>query len=277
MAATIIDGKFLALETKEKLKDLIEKETIKPKLAVILVGDDEASRIYVSNKQKAAAEVGIECNVLKFDNISEKDLAELVEQLNDDPSVNGILVQLPLPRHINSDIIIKLINPLKDVDGFSPCNLGLLQMGSKDAIVAATPKGVFKMLKTVCSDLDGKNAVIVGRSNIVGKPLASLLLNNDCTVSLTHSHTKNIKDLTSKADILVAACGVPKLVKKDWVKKGAIVIDVGISKVDGKIVGDVDFEEVSEIASYISKVPGGVGPMTVAMLLDNTYEAFKRR
>lgn len=269
----IIDGKVLASEVKQKIARGIVAKKIVPVLAVVLVGDNEASHIYVKNKKKAASDVGMECHVYILPEIStQKEVEDLVKRLNDDRSTHGIIVQLPLPKDIDSNQVIALISPTKDVDGLGVYNAGMLAMGNEN-IVAATPKGILYMLKSICDDLKGKNAVVIGRSNIVGRPMSILLLNNDCTVTTVHSKSENIEEITSQADIVVVACGCPKIVKKNWVKQGAIVVDVGINRVDGKICGDVDFDDISGVASYISPVPGGVGPMTVAMLLDNTYNA----
>lgn len=276
MTAQIIDGKKIASEIRADLARKVEQlpGEVMPVLAVVLVGDNEASRIYVRNKQKAAAEVGIGCEVLEMnEGIGENALLATIEELNENPHVNGIIVQLPLPEHINPLKILSAIRPEKDVDGFNPYNAGLLACKEPEAVVSATPKGILKLLQTTGIDLCGKHAVIIGRSNIVGRPTAMVLLNHDCTVTVTHSKTIDLPSIVRQADIVVAACGCPKLVKKDWLKEGAVVIDVGINRVDGKLCGDVDFEEAKEKASFITPVPGGVGPMTVAMLLENTYEA----
>ncbi len=276
MSAEILDGKTLAAKIRADLKqkiDNLNSETM-PILAVVLVGDIEASKIYVRNKKKAADEVGIGCEVIELnDTIGENALLEIIHELNDNPHINGIIVQLPLPKHINPLNILSAISPIKDVDGFNPYNAGLLACKEPSAVVSATPKGILRLLQSANIKLEGKHVVVIGRSNIVGRPVSMLMLNNDCTVTITHSKTKNLADVVKDADIVIAACGCAKLVKKDWIKKGAVVIDVGINRVDGKLCGDVDFEEVKEVASYISPVPGGVGPMTVAMLLENTYEA----
>lgn len=278
MTAKIINGKELSQQIRNRLKATIANFTKKPNLAVVLVGNDEASLIYDRNKKKAAEEIGMECNIYHLDkDIAEAEVVELVESLNNDANVNGIIVQMPLPPHLNADKILQHIAPFKDVDGFGVYNLGLLQMNSENAIIAATPKGILYMLQTVCPNLSGKHAVIIGRSTIVGKPLAALLTNQDCTVTLTHSKTENIAALTKQADIVIAACGRPEMVKKDWIKDGAIVIDVGINRLNQKLVGDVDFEGVQEVAAYITPVPGGVGPMTIAMLLDNTFAAYLKQ
>lgn len=276
MTAQIVDGKKIASEIRADLARKVEQlpGEVMPVLAVVLVGDNEASRIYVRNKQKAAAEVGIGCEVLEMnEGIGENALLATIEELNENPHVNGIIVQLPLPEHINPLKILSAIRPEKDVDGFNPYNAGLLACKEPEAVVSATPKGILKLLQTTGIDLCGKHAVIIGRSNIVGRPTAMVLLNHDCTVTVTHSKTIDLPSIVRQADIVVAACGCPKLVKKDWLKEGAVVIDVGINRVEEKLCGDVDFEEAKEKASFITPVPGGVGPMTVAMLLENTYEA----
>jgi methylenetetrahydrofolate dehydrogenase (NADP+)/methenyltetrahydrofolate cyclohydrolase len=275
MTARIIDGKQIANHILTEIKTNVSRLPVAPKLAIILVGDDEASLIYVHNKQKAAAEAGIitELHHLK-DTTTQAELLDLVNKCNHDDTINGIIVQLPLPEHLNADEIINGISPLKDVDGFNPYNTGLLQNNEEPYFVAATPLGIMTMLKTVTDELSGKNVVLIGASLIVGRPLATLLLNQECTITVTHIHTKNIKELTSKADILVAACGVANMVKKDWIKDGAILIDVGINRENGKLCGDIDFDDVKDKAAAITPVPGGVGPMTVAMLLQNTYRAY---
>ena len=279
MTAQIIDGKKIAAEIRKNLAEKVAANEDSPVLAVVLVGENEASKIYVRNKKKAAAEVGITCEVFEFaETIGENALLASIEELNENPHVNGIIVQLPLPKQINPLKVLSCINPQKDVDGFSPYNIGLLASKEDGALVAATPKGILSLLKSTGVDLCGKHAVIIGRSNIVGRPVSLLLLNNDCTVTITHSKTVGLAEIVRQADVLVAACGCPKMVKKDWIKPGAIIIDVGINRLeDGKLCGDVDFEEVSEVASYITPVPGGVGPMTVAMLLENTLEAAQKQ
>ncbi|MCQ2740653.1 MAG: bifunctional 5,10-methylenetetrahydrofolate dehydrogenase/5,10-methenyltetrahydrofolate cyclohydrolase [Alphaproteobacteria bacterium] len=277
MTAQLLDGKKLSEQIRKNLAEEIEKSNFEdlPVLAVIHVGDDEASKIYVKSKQKAAEEVGIGCEVINLaDSIGENALLEVVHELNDNPHINGIIVQLPLPKHINELNILSAISPEKDVDGFSPYNTGLLSYNSPKAFISATPFGILQLLLSTDIDLTGKNVVIIGRSNIVGKPLAKLLINQNCTVTVTHSKTLNLQNITRQADIVIAACGKAKMVKADWVKQGTIVIDVGINRIDGKIYGDVDFEAVKEKASFITPVPGGVGPMTVAMLLVNTHKAF---
>ena len=277
MVAKIISGKLISEEIENELKAQIAEFARAPELAIIMVGNDYASDIYVKNKQKAAAKIGMVSHFHHLDeDISEEELLNIIEQLNNDKEVNGIIVQLPLPEGFDTHRIINAISPLKDVDGFHPMNTGKLQNNDKPYFIAATPLGIMRLLNTVCADLSGKNAVIIGASLIVGRPLATLLLNQGCTVSVTHSETKNITDYTKNADIIVAACGVAKLVKADWIKDGAILIDVGINRMEnGKICGDIDFEATKEKAGAITPVPGGVGPMTIAMLLYNTVQAYK--
>lgn len=275
MTAQLINGKQTASDIEEKLKQTIADFPSAPQLAIILVGNDEPSLIYVRNKQKAAAKIGLLSHLYHLDeNISETKLLKIIQQLNEDGSVNGIIVQLPLPKHLNTNRIINAISPLKDVDGFHPYNTGLLQNNEQPYFVAATPLGIMKLIKTIVPELTGKNVVLIGASLIVGRPLATLLLNQNCTVTITHAQTQNIKELTSKADILVAACGVAKLVKADWIKENSILIDVGINRDNGKLCGDIDFDDVKNKALAITPVPGGVGPMTIAMLLSNTVDAY---
>ena len=278
----IIDGKKIAEELRSKLKKEIEQlptSQIIPGLTVILIGDDPASQIYVRNKEKFAKEVGINSKLLRFENsITEQDLIKEIHKLNNDNSVHGILVQLPLPKHINSGKIISEINPAKDVDGFHPNNVGNLSSGN-DALVPCTPYGCYLLLKQVLTNLNGLNAVIIGRSNINGKPMAQLLLKEDCTVTIAHSKTQNLKELCLTADILIASAGKAQMVKADWVKKDCVIIDVGINRVDNgnkKIVGDVDFENIKDKVKAITPVPGGVGPMTISCLLNNTLKAYKK-
>lgn len=275
MTARIIDGKKIAADIREQLKQKIAALPSAPQLAIVLVGNDEPSLIYVRNKQKAAAQIGLLSQLHHLDeNISEEELLKIIAQLNADSEINGIIVQLPLPKHLNTNRIINAISPLKDVDGFHPYNTGMLQNNEKPYFIAATPLGVMQLIKSVSPNLSGKNVVLIGASLIVGRPLATLLLNQECTVSITHAQTRKIKELTSKADILVAACGVAKLVKADWIKENAILIDVGINRENGQLCGDIDFEDVKEKALAITPVPGGVGPMTIAMLLSNTVDAY---
>jgi len=276
----IIDGKKTAAELREKLKkkiaELKSTYNMAPGLTVILVGEDPASKIYVKNKEKFAKEVGINSEVIKFSaDIEEKELLNKIKELNKNDKVSGILVQLPLPKHINKRKVIENIDYEKDVDGFHPVNVGNLSSGY-DSCIPCTPLGCSLLLKKAEKNLSGKHAVVIGRSNLNGKPMTQLLLKENCTVTITHSKTKDLKAECLRADIIVAAVGIPKLVKGDWVKKGAIVIDVGINKTDSGIVGDVDFDEVSKIAKAITPVPGGVGPMTIACLLSNTVECFKK-
>jgi methylenetetrahydrofolate dehydrogenase (NADP+)/methenyltetrahydrofolate cyclohydrolase len=279
----IIDGKKIAKHLREQLKKEIEQlpeSNIKPGLAVILIGDDAASQIYVKNKEKFANEIGINSKVLRFDSsIKETDLIQTIHQLNDDKAVHGILVQLPLPRHIDPKKIINEIIPSKDVDGFHPINVGNLSSGN-EALIPCTPYGCYLLLKEIISNFTGMNAVIIGRSSINGKPMAQLLLKENCTVTITHSKTKNLKEICLQADILIASAGNARMVKADWIKKDCIVIDVGINRIeeDGKIkiVGDVDFENIKDKAKAITPVPGGVGPMTISCLLNNTIIAYKK-
>lgn len=277
MSAIIIDGKQTAANYRNELKDKISNYNSQevPVLAVVSVGDDPASKVYVKTKQKFAQEVGMGCEVIELaDSIGENALLEIIDELNDNHHINGIIVQLPLPKHINTLKVLSHINPSKDVDGFTPYNTGLLSYNDPRGFISATPKGILELLKSTDVDLKGKHAVVIGRSNIVGKPIAMLLLNQDCTVTVTHSKTENLETIVKTADIVIVACGRAKMVKASWIKEGAIIIDVGINRVDGKLCGDVDFDEVKEKASFITPVPGGVGPMTVAMLLSNTFEAF---
>ena len=279
----VLDGKKFAEEIRSKIKDLgrqfIEETGVTPGLAVVVVGDHPASKVYVRNKIKQTKEVGFNSIEHKLPtNVSEKDLLSIVNDLNHDKKVNGILVQLPLPEHINSDVILDKIDPSKDVDGFHATNVGKLWSGL-NSLVPCTPLGCSLMIKKLYSDLSGKKAVIVGRSNIVGKPMAALLIKMNATVTIVHSRTKNIEEICKSADILVAAVGVPNMVKGTWIKKGCVVIDVGINRIekDGKniLVGDVDFSEAIKNSSMITPVPGGVGPMTIACLLLNTLNASK--
>jgi len=277
----IIDGKkesaLLREEIKKEIFEIKKKTNKSPGLSVILIGDFAPSQIYVKNKEKNSKEVGINSEVIKYPKeIKESEILKKIEELNNNDSISGILVQLPLPAHINKEKIVNAIKPSKDVDGFHPINVGNLSSGYK-AIVPCTPLGCLLLIKKAENNLTGKHAVIIGRSNLNGKPMAQLLLKEDCTVSIVHSKTKDLKSECQKADILVAAVGVANLVKGDWVKKDSIIIDVGINKVADKIVGDVDFEEVKDKVKAITPVPGGVGPMTIACLLKNTLECFKAR
>ncbi|MBQ9034960.1 MAG: bifunctional 5,10-methylenetetrahydrofolate dehydrogenase/5,10-methenyltetrahydrofolate cyclohydrolase [Alphaproteobacteria bacterium] len=278
MSANIIDGKALAQNIYENLQAQIYAMKRAPRLDIVLMGNDDASEIYVRNKMKSAEKIGLKTVLHRLNkNDTEADLLALIDKLNVDSGVDGIIVQLPLPEQINTHNIINRISPQKDVDGFHPVNTGMLQNNEEPYFVAATPLGIMRLLQTVCTDLSGKNVVIIGASLIVGRPLATLLLNQECTVTITHIHTQNIKELTQKADIVVAACGVANMVKADWIKEGAVLIDVGINRCDGKICGDIDFAAVQNKAGAITPVPGGVGPMTVAMLLQNTIRAYMQQ
>ena len=275
----IIDGKkeakLLREEIKKEILRIKKSKNKVPGLKVILIGNYTPSQIYVKNKEKNSKEVGMNSDVIKYsDDVSEKEILKKIKELNNDQNVSGILVQLPLPKQIDKEKIINSIHPSKDVDGFNPVNVGNLSSGYQ-GLVPCTPMGCLMLIKKVEKNLSGKYAVIIGRSNLNGKPMAQLLLKENCTVTIVHSKTKNLQQECLKADILVAAVGVPNLVKKDWVKKDAIVIDVGINKLNDKIVGDVEFDQVKDIAKAITPVPGGVGPMTIACLLKNTLECFK--
>jgi len=276
----LIDGKKIAAEIREELKKevlkLKEKHNKIPRLTVVLIGELAPSQIYVRMKEKAANEVGLKSDVIKYpESVEEKIVLDKIDELNKDESVSGILVQLPLPKHIDKQKVIEKILPSKDVDGFHPMNVGNLSSGY-DSSIPCTPLGCYLLIKKIESNLNGKKAVIVGRSNLNGKPMAQLLLKENCTVTITHSKTRDLKGECLKGDIVVAAVGIPELVKGDWVKKDAIVIDVGINKTEKGIVGDVAFDEVSKVAKALTPVPGGVGPMTIACLLKNTVECFKR-
>ena len=282
MAAQIIDGKALAQKIQSELAvdaaELYSTRKIKPGLAAVLVGNNPASQVYVRNKQKACEKAGFESWLHHLDeHTSQEKLLELIHQLNKDSRVHGILVQLPLPKHIHTDTVLDAVTALKDVDGFGPDNLGLLTSG-RPRFLPCTPHGVFVMLQRYNIPVSGKHVVVLGRSTIVGKPMGLILLQNgvDATVTICHSKTANLKEITRQADILVAAIGRAEFVKADMVKPGAVVIDVGINRLeDGRLVGDVDYAPVAQIASAITPVPGGVGPMTITMLLHNTLEAAK--
>lgn len=275
----LIDGKLVSKKIKESVKlEAMEltKKGVKPTLAVILVGDDKASQTYVGSKEKACKACEIGSLVYRLDKkTTQKELLEIITNLNNDDDIHGILVQLPLPKHIDTNAVITAINPNKDVDGFHPINVGKLVSGL-DGFVPCTPFGIIKLLEHYEIEIAGKNAVVIGRSNIVGKPIANLLLKHNATVTITHSKTKNLSQITQNADIIVAAIGNPKFLKADMVKNGAVVIDVGINRLDdGSLVGDADFDEVAPKCSFITPVPGGVGPMTIAMLLFNTVKSAK--
>ena len=281
----IIDGKAFSERIREKVKSHVDNlktnHDIVPGLAVVLVGEDPASKVYVKNKGIQTKEAGMNSYEYKLEEtVDEKTLLELVKKLNDDPNVHGILCQLPLPKHLNEDMIINTIKPAKDVDGFHISNVGLLNTGQK-SLVPCTPLGCLMLLREFVGNLEGKKATVIGRSNIVGKPMFNLLLSENCTVTVVHSKTKNIEEICKTSDIIVAAVGRPNFVKSSWIKKGAVIIDVGINRVTieengetkSKLIGDVDFENCSKIANAITPVPGGVGPMTIACLLANTLVA----
>lgn len=275
MPAKIIDGKALAAkildDVRKKVKDLKEK----PGLAIVIAGNNPASEIYVGLKEKKSKEIGFYVERYNLDSeVKEDELLKLVDELNESKKIHGFIVQLPLPKHIDENFIIDSILPHKDVDGLTPVNLGNL-VNSNNMLLPATARACLELIKSTGQKIEGKNAVVVGRSSIVGKPTALLLLQENATVTICHSKTKNLKEHTKNADILVVGVGKPKLIKKDMVKPGAIIIDAGINRVMGKVVGDVDFENVKEVAGYITPVPGGVGPMTIAMLLDNTLKAME--
>ncbi len=269
-----IDGKQISAQIKDELKERVEKENIEVTLAVIQVGNDPASTVYVGNKKKACEYIGIRSLAYELpEETPEEELLQLIKELNDRDDVNGILVQLPLPAHMDEDKVIQTISPKKDVDGFHPQSVGALSIG-QPGFVSCTPAGVIQLLKRTGVEIDGKECVIVGRSNIVGKPMALLMLRENATVTVCHSHTKDLKEVTKRADILIVAIGKPKFITKEYVKDGAVVIDVGIHRgADGKLCGDVDYDDVAPITHAITPVPGGVGPMTIAMLMNNCVEA----
>jgi len=276
----IISGKELSKEIREEIRlqviDLKEKYDTVPHLAVVLVGEDPASQSYVKAKERACIKAGIKSTVIRKDNtITEKELLDLVSELNNDKDIHGLLVQLPLPKHIDEDKVIDAIDISKDVDGFHPLNVGYMHLG-RTAVLPATPKGIMTMIKSKNIELKGKDAIIIGRSNIVGKPIAMLLMKEHATVTIAHSRTQNLKEKCLQADVIVAAVGRANTVTEDMVKDGAVIIDVGVNRVEGKLVGDCDFENIKGKASYITPVPGGVGPMTITSLLQNTIECFER-
>lgn len=280
MTAELIKGLEIAKKKRDELKEQtaqLKEQGVTPGLAVILVGEDPASHSYVKGKQKGCEEVGIYSELIKLDaTITEERLLQEIDRLNEDDNIHGILVQLPLPKHINEDAVIERISPEKDVDGFHPISVGKMMIG-QDTFLPCTPHGIIEMVKEKNIDMRGKHVVVIGRSNIVGKPVGQLFLNEDATVTYCHSKTTNLKEITKQADILVAAVGRAKMVTADYVKDGAVVIDVGVNRLDtGKLCGDVDFDEVQNIASYITPVPGGVGPMTITMLLHNTVLSAER-
>ena len=268
-----IDGKQISAQIKDELKERVEKENLEVTLAVIQVGNDPASTVYVGNKKKACEYIGIRSLAYELpEETPEEELLQLIKELNDRDDVNGILVQLPLPAHMDEDKVIQTISPKKDVDGFHPQSVGALSIG-QPGFVSCTPAGVIQLLKRTGVEINGKECVIVGRSNIVGKPMALLMLRENATVTVCHSHTKDLKEVTKRADILIVAIGKPKFITKEYVKDGAVVIDVGIHRgADGKLCGDVDYDDVAPITYAITPVPGGVGPMTIAMLMNNCVE-----
>lgn len=279
--AKILSGKIVSARVKDELKKEVEELSQRGKqtgLAVVLVGDDSASKVYVRNKEKACEEVGIYSEVHRLSaNTSEEELLKLINELNENDKIDGILVQLPLPKHLDDKVIIDNIKPEKDVDAFHPSNVGKIMIGDYD-FLPCTPSGIMELIHESGVEVDGKTCVVIGRSNIVGKPMSMLLLHENGTVTTCHSHTKNLAEVTKSADILVAAVGIPKFVKADMVKPGAVVIDVGMDRDEnGKLCGDVDFNEVEPVAGAITPVPGGVGPMTIAMLMRNTVTASKKK
>ena len=272
-----LDGKLTASFIRKQIAEEIRKIDGEVTMALIMVGNNPASHVYVRNKMKACEEVGITVrDYFLEENVSQKEIIEIIHKCNNDSNINGILVQLPLPSHIEEKVVINEIDPDKDVDGLTLLNQGKLFM-NEECILPATPKGVITLLKRYYVDITGKNVVIVGRSNLVGKPLGMLFLQENATVTIAHSKTPNLKEITKKADILVSAVGVARLITADMVKREAVVVDVGTNRYDGKLCGDVDYENVSEVASYISPVPGGVGPMTIASLLENVVKCYKKQ
>lgn len=278
MSARVLDGKAIAGEVTEGLRDRVARLPRPPGLVVVLVGEDPASQVYVRNKKRAAEKLGFVHRQIELPAATpESDVLRLIGELNADPAVDGILVQLPLPRHMDKDRVLDLVDPQKDVDGFHPMNVGLLSQ-RRPGLVACTPSGVMELLARTGEKLSGKDAIVVGRSNIVGKPMVQLLEQVDCTVTLAHSRTRDLAGHVGRADIVVAAVGVPEMVKGAWIKEGAIVLDVGINRLaDGRLVGDVEYAPAAERAAWITPVPGGVGPMTIAMLMQNTVRAAERR
>jgi len=271
----ILDGKLLSKKTQETIKEEVSSLKIKPCLLVILVGHDQASQIYVSSKEKACKRVGMKSKTIVLeDNVSQKELIDIIKQANEDENIHGILVQMPLPKYMDELTVVDAIDPKKDVDGLHTYNQGKLMLG-KNAIVPCTPKGIMKLLDEYHVQLQGKSALVIGRSILVGKPIAQLLLQRSATVTIAHSKTKNLKELCLNSDIIVCAVGKPKTVTEDMVKEGAVIVDVGINRVLGTIIGDVDYLLVSPKASRITPVPGGVGPMTIACLLENVLECYK--
>jgi tetrahydrofolate dehydrogenase/cyclohydrolase, NAD(P)-binding domain protein len=279
----IIDGKEFSKKILEEIsneqKEIVERKNLRPAgLAVIIVGENPASQVYVRNKTRACEKVGFYSETIKLEeNISENDLIKKIEELNEDDKIDGILVQLPLPKHIDELKVINSIKPEKDVDGFSNVNVGKMVIGDESGFLSCTPYGIMQLLEGYDIDVDGKDVVVVGRSNIVGKPMAMMLIQKGATVQVCNSRTKDLSKKLKKADIIVVAVGVPRMIKATDVKEGVVVIDVGINRVDGKLCGDVDYEDVAQKASYITPVPGGVGPMTIASLIKNTFISYQRK
>lgn len=279
----IIDGKEFSKKILEKIsneqKEIVERKNLRPAgLAVIIVGENPASQVYVRNKTRACEKVGFYSETIKLEeNISENDLIKKIEELNENDKIDGILVQLPLPKHIDELKVINSIKPEKDVDGFSNVNVGKMVIGDESGFLSCTPYGIMQLLEGYDIDVDGKDVVVVGRSNIVGKPMAMMLIQKGATVQVCNSRTKDLSKKLKKADIIVVAVGVPRMIKATDVKEGVVVIDVGINRVDGKLCGDVDYEDVAQKASYITPVPGGVGPMTIASLIKNTFISYQRK
>lgn len=274
----VLDGRRLAEKVEQKLAGEIAVAGAKPFLAVVLAGKNEASEIYVRNKQNRCRRIGIGCEIFRLsEDVREAEILELIDELNANPEVNGIIVQLPLPAHLNTAAVLERVCPGKDVDGFQPLNAGRLASGFPGAFVPATPLGIMRLLEEAGAKFCGLHAVVIGASPIVGRPLAALLLNAGCSVSVVHDKTIEIEKITAEADILAVACGCPELVKRTWIKEGAIVIDVGINRENGRLCGDVDFSGLMGKAAVLTPVPGGVGPMTIAMLLENTWRAYKQQ
>lgn len=275
--AIILDGKQTAKKITDELKLKVQSLDKKPSLAVIMAGNNPASEVYVKNKEKKALEIGFNSIIKKTDeNITKEELLKIIKELNEDDNINAILLQLPLPKHLNEKDFLDKIDPKKDVDGFCSYNLGKLLKNDSPYAIPCTPKGIVRLLDEYNIDVEGKIALVIGRSNIVGKPVSILLLNRNSTVIMTHTKTKNLENLTKTADILICAAGKKEMIKKEMIKENAVIIDVGITRDnDGKLKGDVDFNDVKEKTSYITPVPGGIGPMTIAMLMENTYELYK--
>ena len=275
--AIILDGRETAKKITEKLRLEVEKLDVKPTLAVIIIGCNPASKVYVKNKEKKALEIGFNSIVIELDeNITKDELEKIIKELNEDKNVNGILLQLPLPKHLNEKDFLDLIDPKKDVDGFSSYNSGKLLKNDSPYAIPCTPKGIIRLLDEYNIDIEGRVSTVIGRSNIVGKPVSILLLNRNSTVIMTHTKTKNLEHFTKSADILICAAGKKEMIKKEMIKENAVIIDVGITRdIDGRLKGDVDFDDTKDKASYITPVPGGIGPMTIAMLMENAYELYK--